>query len=203
MKSAGKRSTFRFTALFRLDVVTPARTSGWEAGGGSPGGRMTWVPGPARAGRVANLQPAIVPRPAGPDDALAAWQDRHASVPIRKRVYRAWADRLLRARLSYKVPSRDRVPSGRGAVGKGISDSHHLPASSLFIVESCRSLAGNSWERCFAPMFTGARLESETGSNFWTFALFGSGYASVGSSHEAAVPQGGAAAKAALRIYML
>ncbi len=47
------------------------------------------------------------------------------SVPIRKRVYRAWADRLLRARLSYKVPSRDRVPSGRGAVGKGISDSHH------------------------------------------------------------------------------
>jgi hypothetical protein len=30
-------------------------------------------------------------------------------------------------------------------------------------------------------MFIGTRLESEMGSNFWVFALFGSGYAGLGS----------------------
>jgi hypothetical protein len=48
------------------------------------------------------------------------------------------------------------------------------------MVESCCFVAGNFQALRFAPMFTGTWLESEIGSSFLWFALFGSGYPGLG-----------------------
>ncbi len=47
-------------------------------------------------------------------------------------------------------------------------------------------------------MFTGARLKPEIGYHFWTFALFGSGYAGIGEAFLPVKPAAGQASMPAV-----